>query len=58
MRAPRYEARHFPYVNLARVYQRRGQIVEALAQLSRAADVSPEPQRLNTWIRKLQAKVN
>jgi Tfp pilus assembly protein PilF len=55
--APRYEARHYPHMNLARIHERRGQVVEALAQITRAAELAPSAGLL-TWVRRLQTKVN
>lgn len=56
--APRYESPHFPHVNLARIYQRRGQLLEALAELTRATEKMPDHTPLMTAIRRLQARVN
>jgi tetratricopeptide (TPR) repeat protein len=56
--APRYEARHFPHVNLARIYEGRGEYVEALAELTRAVEASPDYEPALTAIRRLQARVN
>jgi Tfp pilus assembly protein PilF len=35
-RAPRYQPRHFPYLNLARVYMAQGKTEEALRQMEQA----------------------
>ena len=40
-RAPRYEPRHFPYLNLGRIYLRQGQWPEALRELEAAARLAP-----------------
>ncbi len=56
--APRYEAPHFPHVNLARIYERRGELLEALAELTRASDKMPGHLPVMTAIRRLQARVN
>src|SRR5262249_19546499 len=40
-RAPRYEPRHFPYFNLARVYVRQHKVREAIAGLERAVAIEP-----------------
>jgi tetratricopeptide (TPR) repeat protein len=58
MEASRYEAPHFPHVNLARVYERRGLLLEALAELTRAAEKLPGYPPVVTAIRRLQARVN
>ncbi|NIM49228.1 MAG: tetratricopeptide repeat protein [Gemmatimonadales bacterium] len=56
--APRYDAPQFPHMNLARIYESRGQLLEALAELSQAAEKRPEDPQLVTAIRRLQARVN
>ena len=40
-RAPRYEPRHFPYVNLATVYARRHKVHEAIRELQHALAIEP-----------------
>lgn len=42
MVAARYESRHYPHVNLARVYTRQGKIQEAIGELRRALALSPQ----------------
>lgn len=39
--APRYEPRHFPYFNLARVYVRRHKVHEAIRELEGAIGIEP-----------------
>lgn len=39
--APRYEPRHYPHVNLARVYVRQGKVQEAIRELRRALALEP-----------------
>lgn len=39
--APRYEPRHYPYVNLARLYLRRGLVAQALDEVDAALAVCP-----------------
>lgn len=56
--APRYEATHFPHVNLARIYERRGDLLAALAELTRASDKMPDHPPIIAAIRRLQARVN
>lgn len=58
MQAPRYEAPHFPHVNLARIHERRGELLEALAELTRALEKMPQHPPVVTAIRRLQARVN
>lgn len=56
--APRYAARHFPHMNLARIYEGRGQYLEALAELTRAAVEAPEHPPITAAIRRIQSRVN
>jgi Tfp pilus assembly protein PilF len=39
--AKRYEPRHFPYVNLARIYASRRQATKAIAELEQALSIEP-----------------
>lgn len=40
-RAPRYEPRHYPYFNLARVFVRQHKVREAIAELQHAVSIEP-----------------
>jgi len=40
-RAPRYEPRHYPYFNLARVYVRQHKVREAIRELEHAVAIEP-----------------
>lgn len=57
-RAPRYDPRQFPHINLARVYVRRGQMLEAIAELKEALHYAPEDQKVRTFLVHLQARLN
>jgi Tfp pilus assembly protein PilF len=39
--APRYEPRHYPYFNLARVYVRQGRVQDAIRELRGAIAIEP-----------------
>jgi Tfp pilus assembly protein PilF len=39
--APRYEPRHYPYFNLARVYAKQGRVQEAIRELRGAIAIEP-----------------
>jgi len=43
-RAPRYEPRHFPYLNLGRVYAAKGMMTAAAAEFARALEIEPNDQ--------------
>ncbi len=58
MEASRYDAPHYPHMNLARIYEARGRTVEALAELTKAEQKMPGIEALATAIRKLQRLVN
>lgn len=40
--APRYEPRHYPYLNLAWIYARQHKVREAIGQLERVIAIEPE----------------
>ncbi|HSB71237.1 MAG TPA: tetratricopeptide repeat protein [Candidatus Methylomirabilis sp.] len=42
MVARRYEPRHYPHMNLGRVYAKQGKLSEAIAELRRALEIEPE----------------
>ena len=56
--APRYEARQFPHVNLARIYEKKGQVLEAVAEYGRALDKMPSYAPAVAGLRRLQGRVN
>lgn len=56
--APRYEAPHFPHVNLARVYDKRGRTLDALNELTLALEKTTDRASVIRVIRRLQMKVN
>jgi tetratricopeptide (TPR) repeat protein len=57
-RAPRYEPRHFPHINLARLYERRGDIVSAVRELARALELLPQDRTLLARFRRAQGMAN
>ena len=58
MRAPRYEAPQFPHVNLARIHEKRGDAVEAVAEYGRALEKVPGYLPAIVGMRRLQQRVN
>ncbi len=58
MAARRYELRHYPHVNLARVYAKQGKIREAIAELERALELSPDYKPARTELHRLGGMLN
>ncbi len=57
-RAPRYEPRHFPYMNLARVYAAKGMVRQAIQELEEAIRIAPGDPRSVEMIAGLRAMLN
>ena len=57
-RAPRYEPRHFPYMNLGRIYLQRGQWQEALHELEAAARLAPSDPGARKMLHEIRARLN
>lgn len=58
IRAKRYEPRHFPHLNLAKIHERRGDFLGALRELGRALEYAPEDRTLWVRLRRVQGFVN
>jgi Tfp pilus assembly protein PilF len=56
--APRYDPRHFPYLNLGRLRASRGELAEALAEFQGALAENPEDPIARHFIRTLRLQVN
>ena len=56
--AARYEPRHYPHVNLARVYVKLGQIDPAIAQLRVALAIAPQYRPARTELHRLLGLLN
>jgi len=56
--APRYEPRHFPYMNLGRVYTRQGKWRDALRELEQAARVAPRDPGAAHALHELRGRMN
>jgi Tfp pilus assembly protein PilF len=56
--APRYDPRHFPYLNLGRLRAARGQIAEALAEFEGALRENPGDPMALAALQRLRLKVN
>jgi tetratricopeptide (TPR) repeat protein len=58
MLAPRYESYYYPHFNLARVYEQRGRLFEALKEYKAAIDLNPKYALAVRAFRMLQARLN
>ena len=56
--APRYEPRHFPYLNLGRLHAARGELAEAVAEFEGALVESPGDPIALQFLESLKYKVN
>jgi Tfp pilus assembly protein PilF len=57
-RAPRYEPRHFPYLNLGRLLAARGDVAEAIAEFEGALAEAPDDPIARQFLETLRYKVN
>jgi Tfp pilus assembly protein PilF len=58
MAAARYEPRHYPHVNLARVYAKQGKVHEAIAELRQALDIAPDHRPARAELHRLVGMLN
>lgn len=57
-RAPRYEPRQFPFMNLGRVYMRQGRWWDALRELEGAVRMAPTDAAAAKALHSLRARLN
>jgi Tfp pilus assembly protein PilF len=57
-RAPRYEPRHYPYFNRARVHVKRHEIREAIRELERALTIEPRYVTARRELHRLRGLLN
>jgi Tfp pilus assembly protein PilF len=55
--AKRYQPRHFPYINLGRVYLSKGMIQKALEEFHGALKLNPEDEDLARLVDELETKL-
>jgi tetratricopeptide (TPR) repeat protein len=55
--AKRYQPRHFPYINLGRIYLTKGMIQKALDEFGRALKINPDDTDLAQLVEDLQTKL-
>jgi Tfp pilus assembly protein PilF len=58
LQAPRYQPRHFPHINLARVYILTGQVEEALRELKESIRLEPQNPSAERELKRLLARMN
>ena len=56
--APRYEPRHFPYMNLGRIYAHKGMVLRAIQELGAALKIHPDEPTCLSMLRQLQGALN
>src|SRR5262245_19722646 len=55
--ARRYEPRHFPYINLGRIYLSKGMIQKAIGEFSRSLEINPTDSDLAQLVEELKTKL-
>ena len=55
--AKRYEPRHFPYINLGRIYLTKGMIQKAIEEFRGALAINPGDNELAQLVEELQTKL-
>lgn len=58
LQAPRYESYAFPHMNLGRVYEQRGRLLEAARHYGLAIEQEPRYEQATLALRRVQAKLN
>ncbi len=56
--APRYEPRHFPYMNLGRIYAAKGMVRRAIKEFEGALEIEPGEPNCQAMIAQLRAILN
>ncbi len=57
-RAPRYEPRHFPFLNLGRIFMARGELGRAIVEFEGALEIVPDDEGIRQLLSSLRAKLN
>lgn len=55
--AKRYEPRHFPYINLGRVYLTKGMIQKAIEEFCASLEINPDDEELVQLVEELRTKL-
>jgi Tfp pilus assembly protein PilF len=56
--APRYQPRHFPFINLGRVYEAKGMVLKAIDELEGALRFEPDNLACRRKLAELRAMLN
>jgi Tfp pilus assembly protein PilF len=56
--APRYEARHFPYLNMGRIYLAQGDWLKALKEFEKAVEIMPDDPGARQAFAELRGRLN
>ena len=56
-KAERYEPRHFPYLNLGRIYVAKGMIKKALEEFHAVLEINPGDAMASNAIEELESKL-
>ena len=56
--APRYEPRHFPYLNSGRIYLAQGQWIKALKEFEQAVEIMPDDSGARQALAELRSRLN
>ncbi len=57
-KAPRYENKHYPYINLGRVFAAKGLILRAIAEFESALRICPEDSSAIEALQELRKAIN
>lgn len=56
-KAERYSSRHFPYMNLGRIYRDRGEYWKAFKEYREANKICPDDQNIRTALREIEKHI-
>jgi tetratricopeptide (TPR) repeat protein len=56
--APRYEPRHYPYINLGHIYAERGELIKAISEFEGARKLAPLDERIRRHLDELKSRLN
>jgi Tfp pilus assembly protein PilF len=56
--APRYEPRHFPYMNLGRLYAQKGMVLRAIQEFEAALEIQPDEPACLAALEELRGALN